>query len=93
MNPSTEAGPSIEQITVSCYTVPIETPESVDAGGRRPVDPKTGEPLAPLAQPGYYPGYSTLSQQKFWDAATREKVLKRVNRCRQSAFLIRRRHA
>ena len=28
MNPPTEAGPSIEQITVSCYTVPTETPES-----------------------------------------------------------------
>jgi L-alanine-DL-glutamate epimerase-like enolase superfamily enzyme len=28
MNPPPEAGPSIEQITVSCYTVPTETPES-----------------------------------------------------------------
>ena len=51
----------------------------VDAGARRPADPQTGEPLSPLPQPGYYPGYSTLSQQNFWDAATREKVLKRVN--------------
>ncbi|MGI8991879.1 MAG: gluconate 2-dehydrogenase subunit 3 family protein [Bryobacteraceae bacterium] len=31
------------------------------------------------AQPGYYPGYSTLSQQDFWDAKTREVVLDRVN--------------
>ena|SRR5271165_3620345 len=28
MNPPAEAGPSIEQITVSCYRVPTETPES-----------------------------------------------------------------
>ncbi len=28
MNPPVEAGPSIEQIAVSCYTVPTETPES-----------------------------------------------------------------
>lgn len=30
------------------------------------------------AQPGYYPGFSTLSQQKFWDAKTREVILHRV---------------
>jgi hypothetical protein len=30
-------------------------------------------------QPGYYPRYSTLSQRKFWDAATRETIEKRVN--------------
>ncbi|MBV9508370.1 MAG: gluconate 2-dehydrogenase subunit 3 family protein [Acidobacteriia bacterium] len=29
-------------------------------------------------QPGYYPGYRTLDQRKFWDAATRELVLDRV---------------
>jgi hypothetical protein len=28
--------------------------------------------------PGYYPGYSTLSQQNFWDATTRDLVLDRV---------------
>lgn len=44
-----------------------------------PVDPRTGQPLPPRAQPGYYPGFSTLSQQSFWDAATRDTVLKRVN--------------
>ena len=42
-------------------------------------DPKTRKPLQPKVQPGYYPGYSTLSQKKFWDAATRETVKKRVN--------------
>jgi hypothetical protein len=43
------------------------------------VDPKTGEPLSPRAQPGYYPGYSTLSQQPFWDEATRRVILDRIN--------------
>jgi len=44
-----------------------------------PVDPATGDPLAPKSQPGYYPGYSTLSQQKYWDEATRKVVLERVS--------------
>lgn len=30
------------------------------------------------AQPGYYPGYSSLSQQDSWDKATRATVAKRV---------------
>lgn len=42
------------------------------------VDPTTGEPLPPRAQPGYYPGFSTLAQQAFWDDATRRVVLDRV---------------
>ena len=29
-------------------------------------------------QPGYYPGYSTLGQKDYWDAATRRVVLERV---------------
>ena len=41
-------------------------------------NPKTGELIAPRVQPGYYPGDSTLSQQAFWDAATRETVLTRL---------------
>jgi hypothetical protein len=45
---------------------------------RLPLDARTGQPLAPRAQPGYYPGYSTLSQQAFWDEATRHVVLERV---------------
>jgi hypothetical protein len=28
--------------------------------------------------PGYYPGYSVLSQERFWDAATRKLILDRV---------------
>lgn len=31
------------------------------------------------AQPGYYPGHSTLAQQDFWDEATRALVLARVH--------------
>lgn len=62
------------------------TPHSVTPGaaattpnGRLPVDPKTGEPIGPRTQPGYYPGFSTLSQQAFWDEATRNVVLRRVH--------------
>jgi Gluconate 2-dehydrogenase subunit 3 len=40
--------------------------------------PLTGEPMPPRTQPGYYPGYSTLSQQHSWDAATREIVMSRL---------------
>jgi hypothetical protein len=43
-----------------------------------PRDPATGEPLPPMPQPGYYPGYSTLSQKAFWDEATRDVVTMRV---------------
>ena len=45
---------------------------------RLPVDPETQEPLPPRSQPGYYQGFSTLSQQAFWDEATREVVRARV---------------
>jgi hypothetical protein len=41
-------------------------------------DAVTGRPLAPMPQPGYYPGFSTLSQSRFWDAATRKVVVDRV---------------
>lgn len=44
----------------------------------RPRDPQSGKPIGPLSQPGYYPGFHTLSQQAFWDAATRAVVLDRV---------------
>ncbi len=42
------------------------------------VDPRTKKQLSPRSQPGYYPGFSTLSQQAFWDDATRKVVLDRV---------------
>lgn len=46
---------------------------------RRPVDPD-GRPREPSPQPGYYPGFRTLSQAGFWDEATRRQVLERVGR-------------
>ncbi|HEU5348888.1 MAG TPA: gluconate 2-dehydrogenase subunit 3 family protein [Ktedonobacterales bacterium] len=52
---------------------------ATDPRSRLPINPRTGAPLAPRAQPGYYLGFSTLAQQKFWDEATRRVVLKRVN--------------
>ena len=45
---------------------------------QRPTDPATGMEMPETAQPGYYPGYSTLKQERFWDAATRMVVHKRV---------------
>ncbi len=32
----------------------------------------------PNRQPGYYPGFETLSQQAYWDEATRKTVLQRM---------------
>ncbi|HET8630193.1 MAG TPA: gluconate 2-dehydrogenase subunit 3 family protein [Thermomicrobiales bacterium] len=46
---------------------------------RLPVDPGTDRPLPPTAQPGYYPGYHVLSQEGYWDEATRDVVLNRVH--------------
>lgn len=43
-----------------------------------PTDPATGDPLPPRPQPGYYAGFSTLSQRAYWDKATREVVEHRV---------------
>ena len=43
-----------------------------------PRDPRTGEAFPPRDQPGYYAGFSTLSQSPFWDDATRTVVEKRV---------------
>lgn len=34
--------------------------------------------LTPSKQPGYYPGFSTLAQQGFWDEATRRAVISRI---------------
>ncbi len=43
-----------------------------------PRDPNTHEPLEPRKLPGYYAGFSTLSQSPFWDDATRQVVEDRV---------------
>src|SRR5947209_13845923 len=52
-------------------------PQQIDTS-RLPIDPDTHQPILPGAQPGYYPGFETLSQQAFWDEATRNVVLARV---------------
>ncbi|HEX4488298.1 MAG TPA: gluconate 2-dehydrogenase subunit 3 family protein [Terriglobales bacterium] len=44
----------------------------------QPIDPHTGEALAPTPQPGYYPGFHTMSQKAFWDEATRTLVVSRM---------------
>lgn len=44
-----------------------------------PRDAVSGEPLPASPQPGYYPGFSTLSQSRFWDQATRKVVIERVD--------------
>lgn len=51
-----------------------------------PRDPATGKALEPRQQPGYYPGYSTLSQKNYWDAATRKVVLDRVHNVPEFRF-------
>ncbi|HEX3738080.1 MAG TPA: gluconate 2-dehydrogenase subunit 3 family protein, partial [Terriglobales bacterium] len=43
-----------------------------------PRDPSSGEPMAARRQPGYYSGFSTLSQKSFWDDATRAVIVDRV---------------
>lgn len=50
-----------------------------DEHDRWPVNP-LGEPLPPRAQPGYYPGFSTLAQRDYWDEATRRTVVDRVEK-------------
>jgi hypothetical protein len=57
-----------------------------DEISRLPIDPKTGRAQLPRAQPGYYPGYHTLSQQNFWDEATRNLVVGRVEKVPQISF-------
>ena len=51
-----------------------------------PRDPVTLEALPPRRQPGYYAGFSTLSQSPFWDDATREVVEHRVRQPPQRKF-------
>ena len=42
-------------------------------------NPSTGLPLAKREQPGYYPGFSTLKQKRYWDATTRGVIEQRVS--------------
>ena len=51
-----------------------------DSEDRRPRDSDSGLPLE-TEQPGYYPGFSTLGQKRYWDEATRStkaRVLARI---------------
>jgi len=43
-----------------------------------PRDAATGEPLLPTDQPGYYRGFSTMSQKAYWDQTTRDVITMRV---------------
>lgn len=56
----------------------VDTTVSAKSSHSLPTDPATGAELAPKSQPGYYPGFSTLRQQAYWDAATRAAVLQRL---------------
>jgi gluconate 2-dehydrogenase subunit 3-like protein len=46
----------------------------------------TGGEIRNLDQPGYYAGYSTLSQKKSWDKATRQVVVQRVEKTKPMQF-------
>ena len=52
----------------------------------RPVDPHSGVPLGRRPQPGYYPTFSTLAQQQYWDATTRSVILDRVHQVPSAHF-------
>lgn len=43
-----------------------------------PRDPITNEPMQATSHPGYYPGFSTMSQKAYWDKATRDLLTIRV---------------
>lgn len=49
-------------------------------------NPVTGEAPAKREQPGYYPGFSTLKQKRYWDAATRKVVEDRVSKQKPIRF-------
>ena len=54
--------------------------EAHDDPSRAPLtDPGSRLPLPQRAQPGYYPGFSTLSQKSYWDETTRKLVLNRLD--------------
>lgn len=59
---------------------PEQKPENRADLAYLPIDGRTGQPMLPGEQPGYYPGFHTLDQQAFWDEATRKVVLDRVQR-------------
>lgn len=78
--PHQQGEPGEEQRQTRANEYDVYGAKNGTAASAVPLNPHTGMPIEPMAQPGYYPGYSTLSQQNFWDEATRNVVLKRVNR-------------
>lgn len=44
-----------------------------------PYDSITGQPLSSRQTPGYYPGFSTLDQSKYWDETTRAAIEQRLH--------------
>ncbi len=57
---------------------PVAPSDETKATYPRPLDPLTNEPMELLSQPGYYAGFSTIGQKKYWEKATRDVVLNRV---------------
>jgi hypothetical protein len=49
-------------------------------------DAKTDVALTQREQPGYYPGFSTLKQKRYWDATTRKVVEERVSKQKPLRF-------
>jgi hypothetical protein len=49
-------------------------------------DVMTGAALSKREQPGYYSGFSTLKQKRYWDAATRKVVEERVSKQKPIRF-------
>ena len=54
--------------------------------GKQLTNPVTGKPQPSREQPGYYPGFSTLKQKSYWDAATRRVVEERVSKRKPIRF-------
>ena len=45
----------------------------------KPRNRENSTALVVREQPGYYPGYSTMGQQDYWDEATRNTINERVS--------------
>ena len=41
-------------------------------------DPRTGKALPQRVQPGYYPKWRVMREYRYWDAATRDVVTRRL---------------
>ena len=54
--------------------------------GEPVTDGTTGMPLPQRDQPGYYPGFSTVGQNKYWDATTRRVILERMTKQTEIRF-------